>query len=250
MDRCASNSRRIAIMQPTFAPWLGYFDLLDRVDLFVLLDDVQLSRQSFQTRNRVQGSAPEPKWLPVPHDHSQPIADRLIATTRVKDPKATVDRMCNVLSNLYQASPYLPLVTEMLSLAFENEMLADVNATLISLVAEQFRIATPMIRASSLDVRDRRSERVLGILEAVSWGSYVTVPGAVDYMISDGTFASAVDRVFVEAFEPLEYEQRGSHPFSSHLSVLDALLEVGPERARDVMLAGRRPLKPLRETAG
>ena len=42
-----------AIMQPTFLPWLGYFNLISKVDTFVFLDDVQLDKRSWQTRNRL-----------------------------------------------------------------------------------------------------------------------------------------------------------------------------------------------------
>ncbi|MGB9731816.1 WbqC family protein [Calditerrivibrio nitroreducens] len=43
-----------AIMQPTYNPWLGYFDLIDRVDCFVYLDNVQLVKRSWQVRNRIK----------------------------------------------------------------------------------------------------------------------------------------------------------------------------------------------------
>lgn len=113
----------VAIMQPTFAPWLGYFDLLDRVDVFVLLDDVQLSRQSFQTRNRIQGSSPVPRWVPVPHDHGSPMAERLIGSTALRDPAASVDRIVNVLTNFYRGSPWLAPVTAVVREAFRQETL-------------------------------------------------------------------------------------------------------------------------------
>ena len=43
---------RVAIMQPTWLPWMGYFDLIDQVDQFVFLDTVQFSKQSWHCRNR------------------------------------------------------------------------------------------------------------------------------------------------------------------------------------------------------
>ena len=46
-------SRSCAIMQPTYLPWSGYFNLMARVDVFVLLDDVQFERRSWQSRNRI-----------------------------------------------------------------------------------------------------------------------------------------------------------------------------------------------------
>ena len=43
----------VSIMQPTYLPWIGYFDLIAKADIFVFLDDVQFSRRSWQQRNRV-----------------------------------------------------------------------------------------------------------------------------------------------------------------------------------------------------
>ena len=53
-------------MQPTFLPWLGYFALMHQVDYFILLDDVQLSKQSWQVRNRIKNSSGNPSWLTLP----------------------------------------------------------------------------------------------------------------------------------------------------------------------------------------
>ena len=56
---------RVAIMQPTFLPWSGYFGLMQSVDMFVFLDSVQFDRRSWQQRNRIKTSS-GPKWLTVP----------------------------------------------------------------------------------------------------------------------------------------------------------------------------------------
>ena len=50
------NGKTVAIMQPTFLPWLGYFDLMDQVDTFIFLDNVQFEKQSWQQRNRIRTS--------------------------------------------------------------------------------------------------------------------------------------------------------------------------------------------------
>ena len=55
----------VAIMQPTFLPWAGYFDLIDQVDHFVYLDTVEFSKQSWQQRNRIK-SATGPYWISLP----------------------------------------------------------------------------------------------------------------------------------------------------------------------------------------
>ena len=56
---------KVAIMQPTFNPWLGYFDLIDYVDTFIFLDTVQLNQQSWQTRNKIKVQNKE-LMIPIP----------------------------------------------------------------------------------------------------------------------------------------------------------------------------------------
>ena len=56
---------RVAITQPTYLPWLGYFDLLDQVDVWVCLDNVELSRRSVVRRNRVKVGDGKAAWLSV-----------------------------------------------------------------------------------------------------------------------------------------------------------------------------------------
>ena len=56
---------KVAISQPTYLPWSGYFDLIDQVDVFILLDDVQFEKQSWQQRNRIKTPVGL-QWLTVP----------------------------------------------------------------------------------------------------------------------------------------------------------------------------------------
>lgn len=240
----------IAIMQPTFCPWLGYFDLIDRVDAFVYLDDVQLSRQSFQTRNRIKGTSPQPRWLSVPHEHGTPLVDRLIASTPIVDPNGAGNRVANVLASFYRGSPWLAEVDDLLRRAFASQqMLGALNIAIINGVCEYLGIDTRRVLSTDLGVEERRSGKVMGILNNLAWGTYVAVPGAVDYMVSDGVFEPLGDRVLVQSFETVAYHQRGEGDFTSHMSILDALLEVGPESTLEVIRAGRRPLRTLIEVA-
>ena len=56
---------RIAIMQPTYLPWMGYFAMIDQVDIFIIFDSVQFSKRSWQQRNQIN-TANGPAWLTVP----------------------------------------------------------------------------------------------------------------------------------------------------------------------------------------
>src|SRR3546814_16966306 len=71
----------IAIMQPTYLPWIGYFGMIDRADIFVFLDSVQFARRSWQPRNRTK-TANGPLMLTVPV-HKKGARDQTIAEVRI-----------------------------------------------------------------------------------------------------------------------------------------------------------------------
>ena len=56
---------KIAIMQPTFLPWLGYFSLIKKVDKFIFLDSVQFNKRSWQQRNKIKNNT-KSMYLTVP----------------------------------------------------------------------------------------------------------------------------------------------------------------------------------------
>ena len=59
------QTQKIAIMQPTFLPWIGYFAMIDKVDEFVFFDHVQFEKRSWQQRNKIRTHNGE-VWLSVP----------------------------------------------------------------------------------------------------------------------------------------------------------------------------------------
>ena len=66
---CETLGPKVALMQPMFLPWLGYFELMDVVDVFVFLDDFQFQRQSWGHRNRLFLSPGVVGTVTVPIQH-------------------------------------------------------------------------------------------------------------------------------------------------------------------------------------
>jgi hypothetical protein len=95
----------LVVLQPGYLPWLGYFDLMRRADVFVHYDDVQFDKHGWRNRNRVKG----PKggvWLTVPVRHSgrsgQPIRDVEIDHRQDWERKHVA-----TISQLYARAPFL-----------------------------------------------------------------------------------------------------------------------------------------------
>ena len=75
---------KIAISQPTYIPWIGQFDLIDQADIFVFYDDVQIVKQSWDTRNRIMTSSGI-QWLSVPLIHKDSYNEKYFNSTDIVD---------------------------------------------------------------------------------------------------------------------------------------------------------------------
>ncbi len=235
-----------AVMQPTYLPWLGYLDLMDQVDTFVLLDTVQFDYRSWQHRNRIPGPQ-EPTWLTVPVTKDTRRAP--IAEVRVAQGGEFPARHANLLADRYRAGADEPrdeLVQRLAALA-TADLLTEVTIPLVEWLAQRFSITTPIVAASALAGTGERSERLASLTEAVGADRYVSPPGSLAYLADDH---DAFDRrgleIVVHTYDHPAYDQ-GDLAFQSHCSAVDLLLR-RPEDAAVVLRSGRRAPLPL--TAG
>ena len=218
-------SRVAAIMQPTYLPYLGYFQLMAKADVFVFLDDVQFARRSWQQRNRIWGAAGE-VMLSVPVQKTD--REALIADIRVSDTEPWREKHLASLRHTYVKRPFFDE-----GMAFMEDQLGaptaglpDLNIAIIEAAAARLGLATQLVRASALGTADHRSEHLLAICRAVGADSYLSPMGSHDYMTQDGVFAAASFPVRFQGFVEVAYPQ-GHEPFQPYMAFIDAVMNVG-----------------------
>jgi len=236
---------RLAISQPTYLPWLGYFDLIDQTDCFVVLDNVQFSRQSWQQRNRIK-SAAGLQWLTVPVAFrgklGQPICE-----VQIREEKFSKDHL-RAIELAYRRAPYFSQyfaeLTDHLLSVREGSLLADLNVRLLRWLVSTLDIRTPMILASSLPVEGKRTDLLASVCRNQSADSYISPLGASVYLLNElEVMARAGVDVAFQNYQHPEYEQLFP-PFVPYASVLDLLFNEGP-RSLEIIRSGRRePLSP------
>jgi hypothetical protein len=235
-------------MQPLFLPWQGYFGLVAAADVFVLLDDFQFQRHSFHQRNRLRLADGTETWISVPV--ARPGGGgfpTLGDATPVVDAKWR-RRLKLTLDQGYGRAPHHGALRAPIDLWIDTEWdsVAEMNIAFIRLVAGLLEFEPEWRRSSAIGSTGQRSERVLDLLTRCGAHTYLCARGSYDYMAEDGLFpVDSVDVVFQE-FVPQPYEQRRTGQFVSHLSVLDALFEVGVDETRRLVLAGQRAWTPWR----
>lgn len=229
---------RVAIMQPTYLPWVGYFDLMDQVDLFVYLDHVQFVRQSWHQRNRIK-TPTGLQWLTVP------VAGRFgqsLQETPIADSAFPVKHVRAIEVNYHRASAFrdfFPSLKDALVAGAATRRLVELNIGCIDLVAGKLDVHTPRVRSSSLKVEGKRGELVLEICRRLGATDYVSPLGAAEYLLGDcDRFAAADVTVHFQSYEHPAYRQLFP-PFVAYTSAVDLVLN---ERAAgEIMRAGRRP---------
>ena len=212
-------------MQPTFLPWLGYFAMIDAVDQFVFLDDVQHSRQSWQSRNHIKGrQGALMVILPVARKPSRAtIAEAVLSST------ADTGKLLATIRNDLGKAPYYDTVAPVLENALEHRRLADLNIALISGICAVTGIDTPLSRSSEMNVRTaERSARLLAISRLMKADVYLSPQGSFDYLDRDNPFESELEELAFFDYEHPKYPQLYGD-FLPFMAAIDALANVGPE---------------------
>lgn len=216
----------VAIVQPNYLPWKGYFDLIHRVDTFVALDCVQYTTRDWRNRNRIKLPNGDLKWLTVPVAAGR---DHLIREARIDYSRDWVRSHLGLIQHAYGGAPYFHLYYPGLEAVLKrrHEMLVDLDLEVTQLICGWLGIATRFLRSSALEAEGRKDDRLISILKRLNADVYVTGPSARDYIVPDKFSASGIELVFHDYADYPVYDQR-SGPFVHEVSVIDLLFSVGP----------------------
>lgn len=229
----ASGRVRCAIVQPSYIPWRGYFDLIRRVDLFVFYDDVQYDRRGWRNRNRIKTSQGT-RWLTIPvHARGAQVEGVPIHRIRMAGDQWPREHL-QALRRAYGKAPHFAEYEEWLERVYTAPpaLLADFTIALTQDVASFLGIGTRFIRSSELGASGAKTDRLLDVLQKAGATHYLSGPSARAYLDED-QFASA--GVVLEWMEYRYSDYPQLHPpFDQHVSVLDLLFMTG-SRAADFL---------------
>ena len=225
----------VAAHQPNFIPWIGYFDKMRKADLFIVVDHVQMERQSYQNRVRIKTGAGE-RWITVPviqESRSERIMDKRIDNSRSGRFRWS-RKMFLTLKYAYQSAPYFRDYQDGVAEIFETrwERQSELNGRLIEFCREALDIRTPMVASSTLRITGAKSDMVLNMCREAGATAYLAGDGASRGYLDVDAFERAGIRVLWQEFEHPRYVQ---HPscgvFIPNLSAFDMLFNCGPRSA-------------------
>lgn len=234
-------AKRIAIQQPSYMPWLGFFEQMDFSDVFVFFDDVQYTKKSWRSRNRIRcGNVSHYLTVPVANAH-RPLP--LIKDARILE-NGWRKKHLKTLSFEYRKAPFFdevfPFIEELVQ--WDTNNLCDLDIHLATRFARKVGIETPLYRSSEsspVPPPDCPSpERIVKLCEAFDCPTLYNGITAKT-ILDDAWFKSQGILIEYQNFDHPEYTQSGEG-FISHLSILDALFCVGPQRCLELIRAGHR----------
>lgn len=249
-------------MQPSFMPWLGYFDLYDQADVFVILDDCQYEPRSWQQRNRIV-VAGQLQWVTVPVRRAG-LSGQLIRDVRLaEDAGKKREKMLKTIKQAYGSAQYYneiePVFSAILKKFFiPGAKLLDLGIALFEWMIERLGWGATLhkkpILSSALRAEGRRSAMLVDICRKVDCDTYLTTTGSCGYLREDrAIWEESGIEVLVHNYKHPQYSQGSLKEFVPFASTLDLMMHhdhinyAGDVmlRASDIIVSGRRPATPL-----
>lgn len=216
----------IAIHQPNFFPWLGYFFKMSKVDVFVFLDDAPIQHTGSSWSNRVLvANLAGARWMSAPLNRHSKALGTLQDVVFEESPWR--QKMVRGIEMDYgkhaQSQEDLDFFRELL--LFPSNYLVEYNIHAITRIAQRILPRNPiLIRSSSLNVHTVGTQRLVDICKSIGGTQYLFGAGAAAYQ-DDSLFE--MEQISVARLKYIEDVHLRSKTGATGLSVIDSLLRCG-----------------------
>tara|TARA_B100002051_G_C16680533_1_gene609539 strand:+ start:686 stop:1387 length:702 start_codon:yes stop_codon:yes gene_type:complete len=230
---------KVMISQPTFFPWIGYFDMISQSDIFIILDDVKFSYQSWQHRNKFK----TPKGLEfftIPVASGKKFTN--INKVKLNQPEFTKNKFQKFIISNYNKSKYFKLYDQSLNALVENifsqNYLLNFNVEIIKWLLSALNLKINIKFSSEMNIKKNNIERILEICKKVGAKEYISTIGAKDYLKdSIYKFDEANIKLTYHNYKHPKYNQL-FQPFLEYACSVDLIFNEGPNSLK-IIKSGR-----------
>lgn len=223
----------VCIHQPSYFPWLGLLHKISNSDIFVLMDEVQLSDRGFQHRNTLLTNKGDEKFITInisKKDYrTKHIKDLIISDTNWRH------NHLNFIRENYRKHPFYDEIVPILIQYYssEHKFLIDALLSSIKLSLELFSINTEIVLMSELDYNKnaKKSDLILSLIKTTNSTAYLSGKGALAYMSTDDFVNSNIKLLIQEFIHPV-YPQYNLANMHIGLSNIDYLFNCGLSSAK------------------
>ena len=220
----------IAIVQSNYIPWKGYFDFINKVDEFILFDDVQYTRRDWRNRNKIktqQGLS----WLTVPVNVKGKY-HQLIKDTTVNEADKWPEKHWNSLRHAYGKTPCFSEFEGVFQSLYEeikgDSHLSIINRKFIETINAILGINTKISWSSDYTIVEGKNERLIELCKQAGGTHYISGPAAKHYIEESKFDQASLKLSWMEYSGYPEYEQPYL-PFEHGVTILDLIFSVGKD---------------------
>lgn len=228
---------KIAVNQPNYIPWLGYFDLIDTVEKFIFLDNVEYTRNSVISRNKISNQAGLSRWLSLSLNKTSDY-DLILEKSIFK---GCLNSHLNIISDYYRRSPYYKEVLDFLRYNFKqksSEKLSTFNSEIIKSICKLIGIKCDFYNASDMGNCSsmKGKTKTFFLIDQFNYSEYYNFSKGVDIGLWDKNDFSKKGKLL--------YKQEYNHPvyfrenFIPFMSIVDLLFYELPD-ALEIIRRGR-----------
>lgn len=228
---------KVAMMQPTFLPWIGYFELIYKSDIFVFCDDFQFVSKSYHQKNKLFLSKNVVTDITVPVQKKGNYGKN-INEIEIREDLDWRKKFWKGFELNYKKAPFFEEYSRILKplLVEPQYNLAKQNIALITAIADIIGLKRKFICSSELHGTGTKSNLVKSLLEEINADEFYQAHGSFDYMYEDGVFPLDNIHTYFQNAELDAYPQQSSTKgFVPYLSIVDALFNVGAEATLELV---------------
>ena len=216
----------VAIHQLHYLPWLRYLDKIHRSDVFIVLDDIQFNKNGWQNRNKLK-TASGPVTLTVP---VRARAHQNLSEVRIHNEVDWRKKHWRTLEQNYRNAPFFNDYAQFFKETYSRQWgwLNDLNRHMLSFYLDVFGIDTTIAYSSDLRVPGIATERLVNLIKAVGGTAYYSGAYALETYLDQSRLDAADIALELQQWHSTEYRQLHG-PFLPDLSIVDLLLNCGPE---------------------
>ena len=222
----------ISAHQPAYMPWLGYLNRISRSDIFVFLDNVQFERNSFINRNRIKTLKGQ-QWITIPI-LSKGHMNSTVAETKIDNRQPWRRKHLRSIEASYGRSLFFGQNQKKIEslLLGSEDTIAELCWIHLKFWLAEFEIKTKIVRASELNLKNKKSEMVLELCQTLGSKRYISGPFGKHYLNQD-CFDQAGIEIEYDLFEYPIYKQTWGE-FIPGLSCIDFWMNMGPYSFKNI----------------
>lgn len=227
---------KVAIMQPYFLPYIGYFQLINAVDAFVVYDNIQYTKKGWINRNRMLSNGKDEMFsIPLKKDSDfAEIYQRSLSDSWSSDKQ----KLMNKIKSNYQKAPFYKEVIPLISACIEemDHNLFNFIFKSIQQVVHYLDIPTQLIISSSISANHslKSAHRVIDICKVLGAKTYINPIGGVDLYDKEFFQAEGIQLHFLKSGD-IQYKQY-DNDFVAWLSIMDVLMFNDKEKVKEYLL--------------